>query len=341
MPQEIKSLIIHRFDKAPHGAGNVIPGKAEIVVTPIVQTLVDRVHELYSHRTSKRHGKFEDDENNYPMSRYLRTWYVDKAIDFVQMTVDMMTTLKDRADRTQFAKGGYVLIAHLANDAREFLLVVQLNDRAGSAIDANLNIVESIYLDVDDLRVAGRIDVTGWQTGDMERYVGFLKGKGDVSEYFRQFLGCNTITDAAADTRSLFRALRLFAKEQALEPEPKAALLDEAFNICADLSQRNVPVDLDALANRLYPNEPDLLKKTLARDDFKLPEGLIPSKKEVAKQMSFRGKASNWAVEIRRTAVRTEEVTIDEQNRRITLNEVPDQLLRKLAAWKADEPDQV
>ncbi|AYQ89309.1 nucleoid-associated protein [Burkholderia gladioli] len=341
MPQEIRSLIIHRFDKAAHGAGNVIPAAAEIIVTPIVQSLVDRVHDLYAHRTSKRHGKFEDDENNYPMSRYLRTWYVDKTTDFVRMSIDMMTTLKDRADRTQFAKGGYVLIAHLANGAREFLLVVQLNDRAGSAIDANLNIVESIYLDVDDLRVAGRIDITGWHTGDVERYVGFLKGKGDVSEYFRQFLGCNTITDAAADTRSLFRALRVFAREQALAPEPKAALLDEAINICTDLAQQNVPLDLDALANRLYPHQPDLLKQALARDEFKLPEGLIPSKKEVTKQMSFRGKASNWTVEIRRTAVRTEEVTIDEQNRRITLNEVPEELLRKLAAWKADEPDQV
>ncbi|ALL67854.1 Nucleoid-associated protein ndpA [Paraburkholderia caribensis MBA4] len=341
MPQEIKNLIIHRFDKAPHAAGTVLPRANVIAVTPVVQALVDRVHELYAHRTSKRHGKFEVDENNYPMARYMRTWYIDKTVEFVQMSVEMMTTLKDRADRTQFARGGYVLIAHLSNGAREFLLVVQLNDRAGSAIDDALNVVESIYLDVDDLRVAGRVDLTGWQVGDMDRYVGFLKGKGDVSEYFRQFLGCNTITDPAGDTRTLFRAIRKFAAEQAMEPEQKANFIDEATNICAELADRNEELNLDVFANRLFPQEPDLLKATFARDEYKLPDGLVPSKKEVAKQRSFRGRASNWTVEIQRTAIRTQEVQIDEQNRRITLNEVPEPLLRKLVAWKADEPEQV
>lgn len=341
MPQEIRSVVIHRFDKVAHAQGVVIPRAQTIQITPVVQKLVDQVHDLYSHRTSKRHGKFEVDENNYPMARYMREWYVDGAKDFLQTSVDMMTTLKDRADRTQFAKGGYVLIAHLSNGAREFLLVVQLTDRAGSAIDGALNVVESIYLDVDDLRVAGRVDLTGWQTGDVDRYVSFLKGKGDVSEYFRQFLGCNTITDPAGDTRSLFRALRRFAAEQALQPDEKAQFMDEAINICADLAERNEELSLDALANRLRPHDPDTLKQTFARDEFRLADGLIPSKKEVNKQRSFRGRSTGWAVEIQRTALRTQEVQVDEANRRITLNEVPVQLLQKLVAWKADEPDQV
>ena len=341
VPQEIRSIVIHKFEKAAHAPGTVVARHEAIAITPVVQKLVDQVHELYSHRTSKRHGRFEVDENNYPMPRYVRQWYVDGARDFLATTIDMMTTLKDRADRTQFAKGGYVLIAHLSNGAREFLLVVQLTDRAGSAIDGALNVVESVYLDVDDLRVAGRVDLTGWQTGDVDRYVSFLKGKGDVSDYFRQFLGCNTITDPAGDTRSLFRALRHFAREQALQPDEKAQFMDEAINICADLAERNEELSLDALANRLRPHDPELLKQTFARDEFRLTDGLVPSKKEANKQRSFRGRSAGWAVEIQRTALRTQEVQIDQANRRITLNEVPEPLLQKLLAWTADEPEQV
>ena len=42
------------------------------------------------------------------------------------------------------------------------------------------------------LRVAGRIDLGAWQTGG-ERYISFLRGRGDVAQYFKLFLGCNDL----------------------------------------------------------------------------------------------------------------------------------------------------
>ena len=55
-------------------------------------------------------------------------------------------------------------------------------------IGDGLSILDSPHLDMAGLQVAGRIDITAWQAG-AERYISFLKGRGDVAGWFKRCLG--------------------------------------------------------------------------------------------------------------------------------------------------------
>ncbi|MFM0755019.1 nucleoid-associated protein, partial [Paraburkholderia strydomiana] len=172
----ITGLIVHKFEKETHQKGSIVPRPAVINVTEPVQRLVDALHELYSEKASKGYGKFEDNEDTFPMQRRVREYFIDKKNDFLEFSLAAMGILKGKADEAPLSTGGYVLICHLVSNGHDYLLFAIVTDTLGSAITENLDIVDRAHIDLNKFRLAGRIDLTGW-TAKNERYIGFLKGK--------------------------------------------------------------------------------------------------------------------------------------------------------------------
>jgi Nucleoid-associated protein len=188
---EIKGLIVHKFEKVQHQHGTILARETPVATTDAVQRLVDALHSLYSERAGKGYGKFEADEDTFPMQRRVRAYFVDKSDDFQAYSLAALNILKGKADEAPLSTGGYVLVAHLFNGVRDYLLFAIVTDTLGSAITEKLEIIDSNHLDLNEFRVAGRIDLTGW-VGKEDRYISFLKGKkANVSGYFKHFLGCN------------------------------------------------------------------------------------------------------------------------------------------------------
>src|SRR3546814_7869702 len=88
-----------------------------------------------------------------------------------------------------------------------YLLVAIITDKLSAALTSQRDVRDVRHLDLDGFRFAGRINLTAWAIGD-ERYISFLKGKGDVSEYFRHFLGCDSVVQERVDTSNLVAALK-------------------------------------------------------------------------------------------------------------------------------------
>ncbi|TIL93073.1 MAG: hypothetical protein E5Y73_14895 [Mesorhizobium sp.] len=109
-----------------------------------------------------------------------------------------MTTLTVQARRKPGATGGHVLFAHLEKDEQRFLLVAIINDKLGAALTKSFDIASVEHLDLDGFRFAGRINMTAW-TNSADRYIGFLKGKRNVAEYFKEFLGCDSTVQDLED----------------------------------------------------------------------------------------------------------------------------------------------
>ncbi|MDR6397180.1 nucleoid-associated protein [Herbaspirillum seropedicae] len=174
MTNDIRGLVVHKFVKETHAPGTIMPRAELVVVTPAVQRLVDALHQLYSGKTGKGYGKFEDDEDNFPMQRRVREYFVNNNDTFLAFSLAAMNILKGKADTEGLATGGYVLIAHIVSDRHDFMLFAMVTDIVGSAITEDLDIEDSTHVDLNQFRVAGRIDLTRWRNND-DRYIGFLK----------------------------------------------------------------------------------------------------------------------------------------------------------------------
>src|SRR3546814_4093830 len=92
----------------------------------------------------------------------------------------MMETLRSQAQARSASTGGHVLFAHFRREGHDYLLVAIITDKLSAALTSQRDVRDVRHLDLDGFCFAGRINLTAWAIGD-ERYISFLKGKGDLS----------------------------------------------------------------------------------------------------------------------------------------------------------------
>lgn len=329
MPSEtqIHHFAIHELIKV-EGGFDTRPVNPEHDVTDTVEWLVDELTNLYAKRASKAYGIFSEDDANLPTQGYLRSYLDAGAADFAGFTQNMMSTLAFQARKKSAAAGGFVFFAHYTRDDAVFLMVAIVTNKLGASLTAStLNRI--VHLDVEGFRFAGRININGWVANE-KRYISFLKGKGDVAEYFQEFLGCDTSVQAVVDTRTLVRVIEDFASDKGMTAEEKLDFLRRAKSIGDDLARRGAQIDFQAFANELYPTEPEALVERLADPELALGDGFVPDRRVLKTLVTFRAKTALWSIEFQREAIARGAIRFDRQNSTLVIAQLPDELLAEL-----------
>lgn len=334
---QVTNFIVHKLIKEAHQRNaRVDPRSTAMDVTPTVQRVVDHVHKLFADKIGKGYGRFEENEDEFPAIKYVRRYVSEGGPDFLEFSLELMDHLRARAEVEQLATGGYVLIAMIDNGATRFLLVAIVTETLGAAITAGMDVVDSVHLDMSHLRVAGRVDLSAWQSG-ADRYISFLKGRGDVADYFRRFLGCNDMLLALEESKKLVMGLERFADEQSLEPGHRDRFLESAHQYLEELSRSRTAVSLDELTNHLWPQAPDEFRRSLASDDLQLSDGFIPDRRATKALVKFEGKSRYWRLAFDRKAIRNGDLRYDEKTDTITLSNIPLELRSDLLHEISDE----
>lgn len=326
------NLIVHKLVKEAHGPASLELRQQEMAITPLTEQLVTQLNELYSAKPAKGFGKFETDAGQFPTEQLLRTYVEEQTLDFVQFSQQMMQLLQARVEEENLACGGYVLFARMRHSAAaDTLLVAIITEAIGMAMTEQLDMQESLYLDMANLRAAGRIDLAAWQS-DSGRYISFLKGRTDVANYFKLFLGCNDVVAALKETQKLIKGIEQFAETQQLEPEARNQLFEEAHRYLDDLGENDLPWNVDSVASVLCPEAPEALRATLNDEQLGLSGGCIPDRRAIRPLLRFKGAASNWKLEFNRSSLRNGDVIYNRNNDTIVLYNIPDELKRQLQA---------
>ncbi len=253
---EIVTLAVHDLARK-EGRYEAQLAERTLAITDTTQRVIDEIYDLYNRRASKTHGKFTTQEG-YPTQDQVRDYVVAPKKDFLALTSRMMETLKTQAQARSASTGGHVLFAHFKREDRDYLLVAIVNDRLSAALTSERDMHDVKHLDLDGFRFAGRINLTAWVNGD-DRYISFLKGKGDVSEYFRHFLGCDSVVQDRVDTSNLVSALKDFVVATKMPEREGNEFLGRAKAICERASRAREELEFEALANELMPKDPKKL----------------------------------------------------------------------------------
>jgi len=329
----INNVIVHKLVKEKHGKAAVIERTEALAVTEPVEKLILAIHQLYANRTGKGYGRFEADETNYPSSAILRKAFINKSISFVDASKALMTVLSTKAGAASLATGGYVLMAHVTNAARvSWFLVAIIKNVDGSVIDdTTLEVIDAMHVDVDNLRVAGRVNLSDWEKADKDiRYIGFLKQRGEVADYFKAFLGCNELIANAEETKKLVNVLKKFAKDQGLDQEAEEEFLSSAFAYCKERNKNDEPLSLEALSNAVWPNEPQKLQDAFVEDGVQISDGFVPDGRSIKGLVRLKYKTKYWTVDIDRHALSSGYAHYDQRKRALVLLNLPDALREEL-----------
>ncbi|MDD5479675.1 nucleoid-associated protein [Rhodoferax sp.] len=338
----ITDVIIHKLIKEQQQRTATVELRtAPLPVNPVIQRLIDRISKQYTEKVGKGFGKFEVDANEYPAQKHIREHIEANVIDFGDLSNRLVQHLRTRAAAEPLAKGGYVLIAKITTGASNYLLVAVVTEVVGEAITQQLEVVESVHVDLSQLRVAGRVDLTTWLAGG-DRYISFLKGKAEVSDYFKLFLGCNDVLAPMAESKKLVTALDDFADQQNLDTAAKDNLFSLAHAYLAGLSKEKQPVELEAFSNHVWPHAPQDLRDVLTEPERSISDGFIPDQRALKHLVKFEGKSQYWRLTFERKALRNREIVFDAAAGTLTLSNLPPSLREELERdCQPDDPDEV
>jgi nucleoid-associated protein len=326
---DILNVVIHDLNRGESGF-EIDPGDSALIVTHTMQRLVDQLSLLYGKRTGKSHGRFEADIVNFPVQVHLRDYYINNSVNFYDATLNMMRVLRSCAQGTA-STGGHIFIAHIQRDSRDYMLVAMLNDELGAAITGDKDVEDSVYLDVKGFRLAGRVDLSQWAVGG-DKYLSFLKGKGQdrVSDYFKQFLGCDSTIAAIIETQNLIAALESFAASSEMDEVTKDDFLRSAYTICKRYADNDIPFEVEVFSNELWPHAPEVLAESLVEADLNISDGFVPDKRPLKKLVKFFGKTPNWKIEFDRKAISHGQIVFDAGAGTLTISDLPSDLLSRL-----------
>lgn len=333
IPSTIHHAIVHNLDKvAGQREASVRLGRSALPVTPALQRLVNAVHVAYEERVGKSYGAFEADAELHPAQTHIGKVSRADGPGFVAITGQLMAILAQRAKTEIFATGGHVLMIESGRGAARWFLVAMLTDIAGAAIDQNLNVVETNHLDLSAMRFAGRVNLTDWAAAG-ERYISFLRGrKAEVSGYFQEFLGCSTIIKPMVETQHLVKEIKRFAENQNLPESRREQLLHETDAFARACIKEGRPLELEALANRVWPDDPAILKTSFAQADPPIADGFQPDGRALKGLRKFSARAQNWKLEFDRDAMIDQTISFDREAGTLTIHHLPDDVRAQLAA---------
>lgn len=310
----------------------------ELEITPLAQRLVDVLYTEYVRKASKSFGRFDGKEDHAPSQKYLRLYFKDTgqddSLNFYDFSVKMMEALEEISKKVAPSTGGHVFFAHLRHDANDFLLIAVITDEQAIALTKAKDLEPVEHLNVRGFRFAGRVDLTAWVSGE-ERYVSFLKGTGDVADYFKSFLACDTAISALRDTQQLSIAVRSFAMSAELQGEKLTEIQREEFfrkvdSRCREMSEAGEPLILETFANEMWPTSPAHFLETLTAAEYKLSDGFVPNKRGLVTLVKFRGKSTFWTLEFEREALSSKQVIFNEEDQSLRLYGLPEELIKRL-----------
>lgn len=106
LANEIINLTVHELRRTGDGF-QIRLREGPLPVTALTQKVVDDLHELYRKRSSKAHGRFSENDTDYPTRGFLQA-YADAgatAAAFAELTSRLMTTLDVQAHRRTQSRG--------------------------------------------------------------------------------------------------------------------------------------------------------------------------------------------------------------------------------------------
>lgn len=325
----IAALVIHRLARAGEGASRV---EARPTPNPIDEPAVGLMERLCRHlaeRPGKGYGCFEENAEDFPMANLVHRLVRDKSLDFPAFSQAALDHLQLRVDEDGVEDSGFIVIARATVFGADCLYFALLQETVGSVIDAGLAIHDNPHLDFAGLQVAGRIDLTAWQAG-AERYIAFLKGRGDVAAWFKRFLGCTDVVIALKETKKLVETLTHFADTQQLEAPARDELLERAHQVLEEMYDAGAPLDLASVAEQVFPDAPEKLVERLQDEAADLATGFVPDKRALRPLIRFKAAAQDWKLEFERAGLRSGTVQYDPANNTLMLTNVPEGLRRVL-----------
>ena len=332
----IRHCIVHLIDKKPDGSPAVLHARdSELTGSDAIEHLLADLNDSYNAKQGKAWGLFHGESGAYPFSGWLKQ-YLEGQQDFTAFSKQAVEHLQALMEESNLSTGGHVLFAHYQQGMTEYLAIALLHHSDGVAVSDTLDVTPSRHLDLGQLHLAARINLSEWQNNPQSKqYISFIKGRNGkkVSEYFRDFIGCQEGVDGPGETRTLLKAFSDFVEQEDLPEEAAREKTQTLVEYATSQTKRGEPVTLEELSSLIDEDRPKAFFEHIRNQDYGLsPE--IPADKRTLNQFKrFTGRAEGLSISFESHLLGSK-IEYDEEAGTLVIKGLPTQLVDQLKRRK-------
>ncbi len=324
--------IVHFIDKKPDDSPAVINARSEsLPLSSALQHLLADINDSYNSKPSKAWGFFQTDSAEFPLPGWLGDYLAEK-IDFIQFSQYAIEHLKKQLDEANITLSGHVLFAHYQQGMTDYLTIVVLQHSDGIVISAGLDVDSARHLDLSQMHLATRINLSEWQNNTQSKqYISFIKGKNGkkVIDGFRDFLGCQEGVDGPGETRTLLKAFSDFVESEDLPEEQAREKTTSLINYANSQTRRGEVVSIEGLSEVLDEDNPKAFYNHIRNKDYGLSPEIPADKRTLNAFHRFTGRAEGISISFESHLLGSK-VEYDEARDMLIIRQLPTQLKDQL-----------
>ncbi|HTN31758.1 MAG TPA: nucleoid-associated protein YejK [Pseudomonas sp.] len=328
----IRHCIVHFIDKKPDGTPAVLHARdAELPVNQAMENLMADLNDSYNAKQGKAWGFFHDESGAYPFSGWLKG-YLDGGEDFAAFSRQAVEHLQKLMEESNLSTGGHVLLSHYQQGMTDYLAIALLHHSEGVTVTEALDVAPAKHLDLGQLHLAARINLSEWQNNrQSKQYISFIKGKNGkkVSDYFRDFIGCQEGVDAPSETRTLLKAFSDFVESEDLAEDQAREKTQTLVDYASTQARLGEPMTVEELSGLLDEDKPRAFYEHIRNSDYGLAPEIPPDKRTLNQFRRFTGRAEGLSISFEAHLLGSR-VEYDEATDTLTIKQVPTQLKDQL-----------
>ena len=328
----IRHIIVHQIDKKPDGTPAVLHARdTELRASQAIENMLADLNESYNAKQGKAWGLFHGESGAYPFSRWLKD-YLDESQDFTVFSRHAVEHLQKLMEESNLSTGGHVLFAHYQQGMTDYLTVALLHHSEGVAVNDALDVTPAKHLDLGQLHLAARINISEWQNNKQSKqYISFIKGKNGrkVSDYFRDFIGCQEGVDAPGETRTLLKAFSDFVESEDLPEEQAREKTNTLVGYATSQAKLGEPMTLEELSGLIDEDRPKAFSDHIRNRDYRLSPEIPADKRTLNQFRRFTGRAEGLSISFEAHLLGSK-IDYDENAGTLTIRNLPTQLRDQL-----------
>ena len=332
----IRHCIVHLIEKKPDGTPAVLHARdAELEPSQAIEDMLADLNESYNAKQGKAWGLFHPESGAYPFSGWLKD-YMDDGRDFTAFSREAVEHLQKLMEESNLSVGGHVLFVHYNQGMTDYLAIALLHHSEGVAVNDALDVTPSRHLDLGQLHLAARINVSEWRNNPQSKqYISFIKGKNGkkVSEYFRDFIGCQEGVDGPGETRTLLKAFSDFVEAEDLPEESAREKTQTLVEYATAQTKMGEPVTLEELSGLIDEDRPKAFYDHIRNKDYGLSPEIPADKRTLNQFRRFTGRAEGLSISFEAHLLGSK-IEFDEDAGTLTIKGLPTQLVDQLKRRK-------
>lgn len=328
----IRHCIVHLIDKKPDGSPAVLHARdSELATSQAMENLLADLNESYNAKQGKAWGLFHEESGAYPFSGWLKA-YLDGEQDFTAFSRQAVEHLQKLMEESNLSTGGHVLLAHYQQGMTDYLAIALLHHSEGVAVTDALDVTPAKHLDLSQLHLAARINISEWQNNKQSKqYISFIKGKNGkkVSDYFRDFIGCQEGVDGPGETRTLLKAFSDFVESEDLPEEQAREKTKTLVGYASGQAKLGEPITLEELSGLIDEERPKAFYEHIRNKDYGMAPEFPADKRTLSQFQRFTGRAEGLSISFEAHLLGSK-IEYDEGRDMLIIRQLPTQLKDQL-----------